>query len=168
MNAAALSELTVESAPQALWQEWLASYFDGAAHAVGTNPPVVFPQCELAFGFSPVAQPLNGSEIRVLCLPRSERAEVWTTGKLATDYVLFQFWVRAKVQGKGESEARATRVAELLKALLTNPDSRYALAEKGVGRLLPQAPQAVPGPDYALRLVACSAQLQYAIAYAEP
>src|SRR5688572_18965351 len=76
-----ITELTLESAPKALFREFLAAYFDGAAHDVGAHPSLTFPRTNLAFGQSAPAQPLNAAdnpsqalqtsaEIRTLCLPR--------------------------------------------------------------------------------------------------
>jgi hypothetical protein len=59
-------------------------------------------------------------------------------------------------------------VGELLKALLTHPDSRYPLAQKGIHHLQPQgAATPMPSTDYAERMMICAAQLQYAVTFGD-
>ena len=170
LQSDAISELTTESATFKILNEWLASYFDGQPHAVGATEGIVFPKANRAFGQSAPAQPLHqlGSadvEIRVVLLPRIEIQEsndtVLYSGKLITSLVQFQFWVSAKSPGDGKSEKLAERVGELLKAILTNPATRYDLAVKGITHLQPHAPQWLPSTDYARRMVASGAALQY-------
>ena len=61
-------------------------------------------------------------------------------GWLITDYVMFNFWIRAKTPGQAQAQLAAQTVAQLLHGLLTHPSTRAALAEKGI-----DAP-ATPGP----------------------
>lgn len=174
LNASPITELTSESAVFALLNEWLAGYFDGGTHDVGSNAAVKFPRVNRAFNQSAPAQPMHefkntdlDAEIRVVILPRSESVDPLTLGKLATDYVLLNFWVSAKKPGQGQSEYLVEQIAQLLKALLTNPDTRYALAEKGITHLRPAPISPLPSADYHKRLVSASAQLQYAIRFDE-
>jgi hypothetical protein len=88
-------------------------------------------------------------------------------GKLVTSFVLLNFWVSAKRPGTGQSDLLAQRIGDLLHAILANPDSRYALAEKGVTHLQPSPPVALPSADYAKRLVSCGAALQYPIQFGD-
>ena len=129
-----------------------------------------------AFGQNAPAQPLHqfeadtDAEIRMVMHSRSERAMQMDTtvyqGKLITDYVILNFWVSAKKPGEGQSEYLAQSIAEKLKALLTNPDTRYELAERGITHLQPQGPPAVvPQAEYSKRLVSCNAQLVYSVQY---
>ncbi len=170
----------MESAPKALLAEWLAQYFDGAEHAVGSNDPVPFPKCYLAFNGSPRVQPLSNlglaervapidgeaeCEIRVVCLPVSETDTFYGAGKLATSVVLFNFWITAKAAAEGDSELLAQNAAQLLKALLSNPATAYELAQKGVTHVEPRPPEPLPNVMGAMRLVACRSQLQFEIAY---
>lgn len=175
LNSPAITELSTESAPYALLNEWLALWFDGNAHAVGNNAPVPFPKANRAFGQSPPVQPQHNfaegvdAEIRCVIFPRSEIQEhldsSQSAGKLATAFVLLHFWVSAKKPGKGQSEALSENIAQLLKAILTNPDSRYPLAEKGIRSLRPKTPEWLRSTDYAKRLVAVVAQFQYPILF---
>ena len=144
-----LTELTLETAPKALWREFLGGYFDGGPHDVGAHPGVFFPRATLAFGQGPVEQPLTAedrgggalasAEIRVVCLPRRETVTANSNvldglGLLATDYVTFQFQIRAQRPRGPDAQLLADTVAQLLKALLTNPATRYALAFGFAGR----------------------------------
>lgn len=174
-----ITQLTVESAPKALWREFLESYFDGAAHDVGAHAAVVFPKAGIAFGQSPARQPLDAAdnpaqpvqtsaEIRVLCLPRSSAA-TWNSSadapehQLATDAVTFQFQVRVVKPRPQDAEALADRLSELLHALLIHPDTRYPLARHGITHLQPNKPVTIESGDWHLRLVHCAAQLQYPV-----
>lgn len=169
----AITELTTEKAPLTVLAEWLALWFDGNAHAVGNNAPIIFPKAVLAFGQSKAQQTLheNGfdAEIRCVIFPRSELVDdldtVLYSGKLATSFVLFNFWVSAKKPGEGQSELLAETIGQLLKAVLSNPDTKYPLAEKGILNLQPKAPEWLRSVDYAKRLVAVPGQLQYPIQF---
>ncbi len=170
-----ITEMNVANAAHTLLAEWLRGWFNGSLHVVGANPPVLFPAVNIAFGQSDPVQPLYttpgglDAEIRVLTFARSASQESSDTalaaGKLATDYVLFNFWVSAKHPGAGQSAYQAGRVADLLKALLTNPDSRYPLVAGGITTLRPQLPVVIPATDYHKRLVGCAASLQYPLAF---
>ena len=175
LNSTAITELTCESAPLNLIAEWLADWFDGGSHAVGNNAAVPFPKANVAFNQGSVMQPLRNfpagtdMEIRVLMLPRNEIQESLDTslykGKLVTSSIMLNFWISAKHPGPGKSEQAAQVAGELLKAILTNPTSRYDLAAKGFRAIEPHEPQPVPSADYSKRLVACSAQLQYPVQF---
>jgi len=178
LQTPAITELTVESGTYALFNEWLAKWFDGHAHAVGVNAPVVFPPANRAFGQGKPVQPLHDqslgtdAEIRLVMLARGEVASpndtVLYQGKLLTDFVTFNFWVSAKRPGAGQSQLLAERLGELLKAILTNPDARYELAERGITHLSPQGPaQWLQDKDYSKRLVSCNGTLQYAVQYSQ-
>lgn len=176
LNSPAVTELTTESGTFKLLNEWLAQWFDGHAHPVGVNAPVIFPKANLAFNQGAPVQPLHqpgsdtDAEIRVVMHSRTENAAANDTilyqGKLVTDYVVFNIWISAKRPGIGQSELLAQTIAERLKAILSNPDCRYDLAVKGISHLQLQGPPTpVPSTDYAKRLVSCTAQLTYAVQY---
>jgi hypothetical protein len=177
LNAAAITELTSESAPLLIFDEWLAGYFDGAAHAVGRHAGVLFPKVNRAYNQGEPVQPLHqmggdtDAEIRLVLLPRMETTEhndnVIYAGKLATHYVLVNFWVSAKKPGRGQSEYLVTLIAERLKAILNNPDTRYALAERGVTHLNRVQVSVLPNADYHKRLVSCSATFQFPILFGD-
>ena len=91
------------------------------------------------------------------------------SGRLITDYVMFNFWIRAKTPGQAQAQLAAQTVAQLLHGLLTHPSTRAALAEKGIAHLQPQGPASVmPSVDYAERLLICAAQLQYPVIQTDP
>jgi hypothetical protein len=51
---------------------------------------------------------------------------------------------------------------------VTNPDARYDLAARGVTHLQPQGPPSpISSTEYQKRLVACNAQLMYAVQYGD-
>lgn len=170
-----ITELTVETAARALWQEWLASWFDGAAHVVGTNAPVVFPKVTFGFDQSPITQPLADApvaapgtvpvEIRVTIDPvRDELCHI-PGGKLATTRVVTNFWIRCRSQDPALDRRRALEVAQLLKAILTNPSARVELARYGVAHLNPRPPGLVADRYYVLYLISCPGELSYEIKF---
>jgi hypothetical protein len=175
LDSPAITELTTESGTFKVLNEWLAKWFDGNPHDLaGVCKP--FPKVNRAFNQGPPAQPLHNwedgtdAEIRVVMHARAEAAQQSDTalyqGKLVTDYVILNFWVSAKKPGQGQAEYLAQTIGEQLKALLTNPDARYELAEKGITHLTLQGPpQPVPSADYHKRLVSCNAQLAYCVQY---
>lgn len=173
LTSPAITELTTESAVYLLLHEWLGQWFDGLSHALGGNPAVTWPVAGIKSGQGAVLQPLESEvEIRVVMHPRAEGAARLDTalyaGKLITEYVTLNFWVRAKTPGAGQAQLAARRVGELLKALLTHPDSRFALAQRGICQLQPQGPAAMmPSTEYAERMLSCAAQLQYSVSYGE-
>lgn len=173
----AITELTTERGPLLVLNEWLRLWFDGNAHQVGNNAPVVFPKANRAFGQSPPAQPLHDfergvdAEIRCVIFPRSELSQDADTalyrGKLVTSFVLFNFWISAQHPGEGRSELAAETIGQLLKAILSNPDARYPLAEKGILNLQPKPLEWLRSTDYAKRLLAVPGQLQYPIQFGD-
>ncbi len=177
LNSPAITELTTETGTFTLLNEWLAKWFDGKEHTL-TGVSTLFPKVNRAFNQGAPLQPLHhfeegvDAEIRVVMHSRAESAQPNATalyrGKLATAYVILNFWVSAKKPGKGQSEYLAVVIGERLKALLNNPDSRYELAERGISHLTMQGPpQTVPSADYHKRLVSCNAQLTYPIQYGQ-
>lgn len=170
----AITQLTTESGAYRLLDEWLGRWFDGGVRSLGGGPAVLWPTVSRRFGQGPVtAQPLqSGVEIRVVLHPRAEAAAVVDTalyqGKLITDFVTVNFWMRSKAPGTGQAQLAVQQVGELLKALLTHPDSRVLLAQKGICQLRPQGPATpLSSADYAMRLLSCSAQLQYAVSFGD-
>lgn len=181
LNSPAITELTTEDGPLNLLGEWLRLWFNGGWNAVGTNAPVAFPVVNVAFNQSPAIQPLfqfgaqlgsaaaTDTTIRVVLLPRVETVEscdtILAAGKLVTARVLVNFWVQSRQASAAQAQQSAQTVANLLKAILTNPESAYDLGLKGLRMLAPEPPRPIAGPDYAQRLVACGAQLIYPIRF---
>lgn len=177
LNSPAITELTTEDAPLNLVGEWLRQWFNGALNQVGANAPVLFPVVNVAFNQSPNAQPVYqfiagvDTTIRLVMLPRTETAEhldnILAVGKLATARVLFNFYIQAKHPVPGQSQEAAQNVAKLLKAILTNPLCVADLVNAGVRMTAPEPPRPITSGDYAQRLVACGAQLTYAIRFGD-
>ncbi len=179
LTSPAITELSTEDAPLNLVGEWLRGWFNGSQHAVGSNAPVLFPAVNLAFNQSPAVQPLyafgadRDTMIRTVIVPRNETAEhldtVLAAGKLVTARVLFNFYVAAKHPGDqgGKAQQAAQTVANLLKAILTNPDSRYPLAAGGVRMFAPEPIRVIASTDYAQRIVASAALLSYPVRFGD-
>lgn len=176
LNATAVTELTVLTAPPAILAEWLALYFDGGVHTVGTTANVTFPRADIRFGQGAPRAPLNDRnlqptnvEIRVVMLPLRSEAQnvddILGTGHQHGDQVRLHFWVRVKAPGAQQSQYQANRAAELLHALLINPVIRYELSRKGIACVAPTLPEIVPSADYAERLVACRADIYYRVLF---
>jgi len=175
LNSPAITELTTEDGPLNLLGEWLRVWFNGGLNAVGANAAASFPAVNVAFNQSAAVQPMFqfgsaiDTTIRVVMLPRMETVEHCDTilgaGKLATARVLINFWVQAKHPVAGQAEQAAQTVANLLKAILTNPWSKYDLGLKGLRMQSPEPPRPIAGVDYSQRLVACGAELLYPILF---
>lgn len=172
LTAPAISQWSVEVAAKNLWMEWLAKYFDGAAHVIGPDA-VTFPRADLAWATGEPKQPMadkgNAVEIRVIMIPRSEMIDseknILFDGKRITEAVLFNLQIAAKHQGKGQSQILAMTVADLLAGLLRNPDTRFDLSERGIYNLRPLAGTDFTTKDYAIRYLPCRAELQYGITF---
>lgn len=172
LSAAAITEERVLQAAKTLLKEWLTSWFDGASHALGTVTPT-FPaltgEGQVQFDHSAETQPLDGLSVRIVVHRGRERTHWFTATESATAWlvqadVLVDFYVRCKdAKGMPKSNERANTAADLLKAVLSNPASRLALAEKGVGQPRAQLPQTLVSEHYAVRLVVSAAQLQYQV-----
>ena len=122
---------------------------DACTHQLGAEPACLWPAVTRRFGQSQVAaQPLNSMvEMRVVISPRAEARAVVDTalyqGRLITDYVMFNSWIRAMTPAQALAQLAAQTVVQLLHGLLTHP--RAALAEKGSRTCNPRArPQSCP------------------------
>ena len=85
LNAKAIDGMDAEGSALALWQEYLAGYFDGGAHLVG-RASVVFPKATLRFQEASLPQPLRGLGISVVWVTQvrvERRWEVLTAAELA-------------------------------------------------------------------------------------
>lgn len=175
MNAAAIDANALEATSLALWNEWLASYFDGQPHDVGTVEAVDFPLATLAFQQASLPQPLGETTGLAITLVTSEvTAARWRGWRSAppvegvpgrTHHVAHQpaawnFWVRA---AGPNAKAQGGLAADRLHGLINNSAANRALAQKGIQRLIAQPPRAVMDSDYTLRLVSVRGMLRYAI-----
>ena len=168
LSSAALDEFTTISAWKLLIVEWLSSYFNGQAHVIGANNPVTFPLVRAVCEQGAPTQPLVGTEIRVDAQPRtSERGEV-VSGYLVSNRVIFWFLVRSAIaeNAGGNAMKRSQDTAQLLKAILDNPESRYDLAQKGLSDLHPADPFNVSDEHYMTHIVRCPATFIYQVKFA--
>lgn len=178
MTASSISALAIESRFFALWQEFLAGYFDGQSHTVGANPAIAFPSAYLRFQQSLLPQPIDGVAITAVWVRPSYFEKKWDTVNGGRQEVVFarfgmMFWVRAQMvsSGTGNSAFKCTQAAELLFGLLQNSAATRPLAGKGIHRLRPSSPQLVSDgsgsrpndPSYALRVVTCDGRLHYPV-----
>ena len=86
LNAKAVDGLDLEGSALALWQEFLAGYFDGGAHPVGRGA-VTFPNAVLRFQEASLPQPLPGVGISVVWVMPARVERYWdtlTAAELAT------------------------------------------------------------------------------------
>lgn len=171
LNSPAITELTSQSAPLNLLIEWLRGFFNGQMQTVGSNAPVTFPNAQIVAGQAPTKQPLDGTEIRIVLLPRRETSEPLNTslynGNLVTSYVMLHFTVSSKIPGKDGSNSKqaSQNAGELLKAILTNPTTRYPLCENGFRAFAPVAVHEIPSADFHKHLVMCGCQLMYPVEF---
>ena len=157
----------LETSVLALWQEFLARYFDGRPHAIGATAGVPFPKAELNFQQSAVTQP-QADQPAITLVWNEGGAKPWkgwetvggTRQELMFQPVSWNFWVRAN----GTNAKRAGKeAAERLAGLLGNSAETRALAQAGITRLKASVPRAVQETDYTLRLVTATATLRYPI-----
>ena len=188
LNAKALDGLDLEGSTLALWQEFLAGYFDGGAHLVG-RASVVFPKATLRFQEASLPQPLKGLGISVVWVTQvrvERRWEVLTAAELALlpagtpaeqermqAHCSFLFLVRALTAGTSDNAQQQVQAAAgKLFGLLQNTAATEPLSEKGISKIRPTpARMAFPGDDapgadqgYRLRVLSCRAVLRWAVA----
>lgn len=170
----AVNEMQVETSTVALVQEFLARYFDGAAHDVGLNAAVAFTRPELLFQQSGVTQPSDkkpaGIDSLAITFAWSEPGRKWMgwendggngRQQVVQSVVNWNFWVRATGGKNARKNAKLT--GDRLYALLNNTAETHLLGQKGIRRVRPQEPRAVQDGDYTVRLITCSAQLRYLV-----
>ncbi|MDE2102857.1 MAG: hypothetical protein KGL39_36775 [Patescibacteria group bacterium] len=177
LNAAAITELDVESATYAIFSEWLPKYFTGQPVVIGGNRATL-PKAVIAFGQSPANQPVN--PVGTGTPPQAGITMVWgtplsTSRKWETVNGLAQlmiykkarwnFWVRVEMQSAQSANARklCRQAAEGLSALMMNPATTYELGQKGIHHVRPSEPEPVSDTGYILMLVGCRAQLRYPV-----
>lgn len=181
LSAPAITELTVETAPKIILKEFLSEWFDGQSHAIANQSGVeaIFPLADIAFDQGPVnyrplsssgVQNAEGLEIRVLVDPTGYTTayiDSFGGGKVVKDNVAIDFWIRARQHsaGSGDSNYLANRASNLLRAILSNPYSRYPLAQKGIIAIVPQHAKTYADDQYAMRLIRCRATILYKVQY---
>ena len=176
LTTPALAEGYIEGGTQALFSEWLGDYFNGAMHMIGVNASGVFPMCNIRFEQGEIQQPLNQqnlpgypspnpeqTEIRMTMTRRQERRDPWNGGWLVTSPAVLNFWVRSKVQGRGQGPYATRTVSELLYSILNNPENTLALAQKGIKHLAPVGGKTIPSKDWAEMCVTCRADLEWIV-----
>lgn len=188
LNSKAVDGLDAEGSALALWQEYLAGYFDGGTHLVG-RMSVVFPKATLRFQEASLPQPLKGLGISVVWVTqvRTERRwEVLTAPDLALlpagtpadqervqAHCSFLFLVRALTAGSNDNAQQQVQAAAgKLFGLLQNTAATEPLSEKGISKIRPTPARmafpgdGAPGADqgYRLRVLSCRAILRWAVA----
>jgi hypothetical protein len=170
MNSPAVTSLTLESAPQKLWHEWLSGYFDGAEHGIGGDGSGVFPSVSsdrIVFDQGALPQPLSGVGITVLAETIRSRMSLTVDGRHAIDDVEWTFYIRAQVSqaasGKGNAKYQARAAHDLLRALIEHDSCTVALAQKGITALRVRGSGAPQSTDFALRRLTVRGQLEYEI-----
>jgi len=167
MNSPALHEFELLSRFKALWREHLAAYLDGAAHTLG-GATHTFPAATIAFDQGSATQPMQGCEVRVVVTPDGG----WTawqggeddTVRRAECTVGVMHFIRCRLAaGDGASNDLATRVADALHAILSNPTATEPLAARGVQALRPEPPSTLNDPKYMSRMLVCSARLVFPV-----
>lgn len=181
MTAPPVSELNVEGTSLALWHEWLAGFFDGASHAIGSNSAVVFPKAELRFQQSAGTQPIGAAGVDVVLTvvwlpsPNSRRLE-WETVSGARQQMAYVksawiFYVRAAVTAATPGNTPGANAQKLcsdaaahLAAILGNSKAARPLSQNGIQRLRPDDPRPVSeDAHYIVRTVRCRGTLRFAV-----
>lgn len=171
LTAAAVTSLTVQSAPPKLWAEWLWLHFDGGWHNADGGS-AIFPDVKLAFDqgdyrnrSGTVVEPLAGTGIQVVQHITAREAFLNETGRTCLDEAHFTFIVRTKIEGgaahAGTSAYQCRLAAELLQGLLSNDGSLQVLAQKGIVNPEVLSAEVVPGEQYQTRMLRVGADLFY-------
>jgi len=177
MNAAEITASTTQSASKALWLEFLLAWFDGTPRAIGTESPMAFPLLtvdDIRFDQSDAVQPLQSGreqEIRIIQMPLRRRihmtpgADGGLVGRDAYDQMTVTFWMTTRCASMAQSNLRADATAQLLYALLSNPDATRPLATRGIGRMRPLPPRPLVSAGAVVRMLATQAAYIYRIPF---
>jgi hypothetical protein len=174
-----ITEANLEQATYNLFAIWLARYFDGGSHAIGSNAPVLFTKAVFGFAQSLLPQPQNPqAAVPVTATVVSGITMVFATcpGKTSRRWenvddvrqhmyytpVRWNFWVRCSTADDA-GRAACLQTAGLLKSILANAKETRVLAANGVHRIRPSMPEVIADNTYILRLVNCEANLRYAV-----
>jgi hypothetical protein len=172
LSKAAVDANQTERRATELLNQWLKSYFDGAAHTVGDFIGQVFPLCEIVFnqaapgGGKPLLHVVYASLRPARDFVRRATVAGGEDRKQMTVATVLNIFVRVKNAGEAVIGAEATcrEIADLLKMILEHPEARGALAQKGVHHAKVLAgPAAQPFPGMQVRLLTVAAQLRYRI-----
>jgi hypothetical protein len=169
----------LETTVMALWQEFLAQYFDGNPHAVGAALNVPFPKAELCFQQSRAPGqkaetgsggtgpgPLQGLSITMVWSEPGKRPTMpWELAGGVTQQMVYapahwNFWVRSSGTN---ARALGKEGADALYGLLVNQGETRSLAQAGIQRVRVLPPRCVQDADFTLRLVCASAVLRYPV-----
>ena len=190
MTSAPINGLALEGSALALWNEFLASFFDGNPHDVGPLKAVSFPAATLRFQEASQPQPLSNVGISTVWVSPSRVTTYWDTltaaeiealptgttpnyrQQRAKCHCAFIFLVRATIAtGDDNSQKQVQDASSLLYGLLSNPGATVPLSEKGIHHIRPSPPRmAFPGAGaptadlgYRLRVLSCAALLKWPI-----
>jgi len=191
LTSAAVSAMDLEGSALALWNEFLAHYFDGNPHTVGANSPAIaFPKAVLRYQESRLPQPLSGDiGISVVWVAPSKTETYWDTLNAVEAQALgnpsekrqqrvvakcaWLFLIRsANSTDTPENAQRAVQsAAGKLYGLLMNSAETQCLAEKGISKLRPESPRmgfkgdGAPTEDlgFRLRILSCAGVLRYPV-----
>ena len=187
LNARAVDGLDLEGSALALWQEFLAGYFDGGAHPVGRGA-VTFPNAVLRFQEASLPQPMKGVAISVVWVMPARVERYWDTLTAAELAAMpagipveqergraqgaFLFLVRALTTGtSSNAQMEVQAAAGKLFGLLQNTAATEPLSEKGISKIRPTMARmafpgdGAPGEDlgYRLRVMSCRTVLRWAV-----
>lgn len=163
-----VTSLTVESAPQNLWLEFLGGYFDGGVHDV-RGSGLAFPAAKIGFDVADLNGPLDG--VALVIVNETGRSQQYLNsgpdhqGKMVHDPVTWCFYIKAKAAqgGAGNSNYLCRQTADLLHAVLVDQGLTQPLSQKGLQNLECRKPQVVVSEDFFVRLMRVNGQLHYEV-----
>jgi len=193
LNSKAVDGLDLEGSALALWQEFLAGYFDGGTHQVG-RVTVAFPNAVLRFQEASLPQPMKGVAISVVWVMPARVERYWDTltaaelaampegtpmeqerGRAQGAFLFLVRTVDPPSPGSSGAASNAQRqvqaAAGKLFGLLQNTAATEPLSEKGISKIRPTTARmafpgdGAPGEDlgYRLRVMSCRTVLRWAV-----
>jgi hypothetical protein len=178
-----ITEINLEQSAYNLLAAWLGGFFDGNAHALGTNPvnaAIVFPVAALGFAQSVLPQPMNPTPVVAGATPvpivgitvvmgktagKPDRRTETVGGKRQQMFykkVRLNFWIRSATADDTD-RALCMNAGQLLEGLLANAAMTRVLAQNGIHRIRPGTSEPVADTTYILRLLPCEVTLKYSV-----
>ncbi|HXJ61149.1 MAG TPA: hypothetical protein VNU68_31270 [Verrucomicrobiae bacterium] len=158
----AITIVSVEQSALNLWHEFLAGYFDGAAHLIRGNS-VVFPDAQLLF--QQAKQPTKPLSIHLVGVtqPRVIRRMLPNGRRTGQVDMIWNFWLRASGvnTGTGGPDVQIKKLEDALFMLLSDKLLTAPLARRGIHHVAPRLGAVSASAEYAMRTLTVSAVLRF-------
>jgi hypothetical protein len=148
-----------------IWDEFIAGWFNGAAHVVNDAPTsVTFPVITVGFQQALVPPTLEGVHLNATMI-RKHRSNRKPWGGADSNYedITWKFWLRSKVVAKNPQKAsgQVMLAADKLFLVLNTAVLIRVLTEKGITNVRSDHPRMISDTTHAMRTLDVSAKLLY-------